>query len=98
MPDSIETTDMLQHSHPRGVHLVGSVPLSNAEEVFRTASAILGGRLRRLPDGETGERTNWFGWQIQVFATHPFFEVLPQESRIYPSRPAITLREPSPAG
>lgn len=98
MPDSIETTDTLYHSQPRGVHLVGSVPLSNAEEVFRTASAILGGRLRRLPDGETGERTNWFGWQIQVFAAHPFFEVLPQESRAYTSRPAITLRSPTPAG
>jgi hypothetical protein len=47
---------------PEGVHLVGSVPLSSAEEVFRTASAILGDRLRRLSDGETGVRTNWIGW------------------------------------
>ncbi len=43
---------------PRGVHLVGSVPLGDAEDVFRTANAILGGRLRRIPDGETGERTH----------------------------------------
>ena len=38
---------------PRGVHLVGSIPLGNAEEVFRTASAILGDRLRRIPDQPT---------------------------------------------
>lgn len=48
---------------PYGVHLVGSVPLANAEEVFRTTSSILGGRLRRIPDGETGVRSNWIGWQ-----------------------------------
>jgi len=41
-------------SQPRGVHLVGSIPLASAEEVFRTGSSILGERLRRIPDGETG--------------------------------------------
>src|SRR5881409_1647008 len=30
---------------PIGVHLVGSVPLSSAEEVFRTVSASVGDRL-----------------------------------------------------
>ena len=30
-------------SLPKGVHLVGSVPLSSAEEVFRTTSSILRG-------------------------------------------------------
>jgi len=71
MPDSIGTIATLGHSQPRGVHLVGSVPLSGAEEVFRTASAILGERLRRLPDGETGDRTNRFGWQIHVLLLIP---------------------------
>ena len=36
-----------QSAGPRGVHLAGSVPLENAEQVFRTANEILGGRLRR---------------------------------------------------
>jgi len=58
-------------AQPRGVHLVGSVPLSNAGEVFRTASSILGGRLRRIPDGETGVRSNWIGWQINFLAQNP---------------------------
>ena len=44
---------------PVGVHLVGSVPLDSAEEVFRRASAALGDRLRRIPDGETGPRSDW---------------------------------------
>jgi hypothetical protein len=60
-----------------GVHLVGSVPLSNAEEVFRLASGILGRRLRRLPDGETGLRSHWIGWQYAVFESHPAFERVP---------------------
>jgi len=38
-----------------GAHLVGSVPLPDAEAVFRAVSA-LGADLRRLPDGETGVR------------------------------------------
>ena len=37
-------------------HLVGSVPLSDAETVFRTVSASIGLHLKRITDGETGER------------------------------------------
>ena len=44
---------------PRNVHLVGSVPLADARTVFETVSAALGPRLRRIPDGETGERSDW---------------------------------------
>ncbi|MDT7626540.1 MAG: hypothetical protein QOF99_7441, partial [Pseudonocardiales bacterium] len=32
-------------------HLVGSVGLDDAEDVFRTAAKHLGDSLRRLPDG-----------------------------------------------
>lgn len=48
---------------PRGVHLVGSIALESADEVFRTISGVLGERLRRIPDGETGARSQWVGWQ-----------------------------------
>ncbi len=34
-----------------GAHLIGSVPLSDAETVFRTVAAELGPYLRYLPDG-----------------------------------------------
>ena len=51
----------------RNVHLVGSVPLANAREVFVTVSAALGERLLRIPDGETGERTDWIAHLEPVF-------------------------------
>ena len=77
---------------PSTVHLVGSVPLSNAEEVFRTAGAILGQRLRRVPDGETGVRTNWIGWQVMVFQRHPAFELVPPDPNDYAPLPRFKLR------
>jgi len=55
----------------RNVHLVGSVPMGSANEVFETVSAALGPRLKRLPDGETGERGDWITWLEPVFAGHP---------------------------
>jgi hypothetical protein len=60
-----------------GVLLVGSVPLDSAEEVFRTVIAFLGDCLRRVPDGETGDRRYWVTWQRPVFADHPDFDPVP---------------------
>jgi hypothetical protein len=56
------------------VHLVGSVPLDSAQDVFSAVSATLGDRIQRLPDGETGERSGWVGSQIPRFAQHPQLE------------------------
>jgi hypothetical protein len=47
----------------RGAHLVGSVNLPDAESVFRTVAGTLGDRLRRMPDGEVGERYYWIQFQ-----------------------------------
>ena len=58
----------------RDVHLVGSVPFKDAAEVFRTASAILGDRMRRIPDGETGDRRHWVAFQYLLLSRHPQFE------------------------
>ena len=41
------------------VHLVGSIPLPDAETVFRTLSSAVGQHLVRIPDGETGIRRTW---------------------------------------
>jgi hypothetical protein len=38
------------------IHFVGSIPLPDAETVFRTLADTTGPYLRRLPDGETGIR------------------------------------------
>lgn len=57
----------------RNVYLVGSVPMANTEEVFSSVSAALGSRIKRLPDGETGERGDWITWLEPVFAGNPAF-------------------------
>jgi hypothetical protein len=38
------------------IHFVGSIPLPDAETVFRKLAETAGPYLRRLPDGETGIR------------------------------------------
>ena len=58
---------------PRNIHLVGSVPMANAEEVFASVGAALGPRVKRMPDGETGERGDWITWLEPVFADNPAF-------------------------
>ena len=58
-----------------GAHLVGSVPLPDAETVFRTVSAALGPHLRRITDGETGRRGRWIWFQREMLAEHPAMEL-----------------------
>jgi hypothetical protein len=67
----------------RHVHLVGSVPLRDAREVFETVSAALGDKLRRIPDGETGERSDWITWLEPAFAENPALEKSDELFRIH---------------
>ncbi len=78
---------------PKGALLVGSVPLDSNEDVFRTAATILGDHLQRIPDGETGDRLNWIGWQIAVFQQHPDLEPAPVDPEHYAPLPMSQLRE-----
>lgn len=55
----------------RGVHLVGSIPLRNTSEVFHTISKALPHHLRRVPDGETGERWYFARWQAPKIGEWP---------------------------
>ena len=57
------------------VHFVGSIPLPDAETVFRTLVAAAGPHLVRLPDGETGIRKTWIRFLQQVLADNPAIEV-----------------------
>jgi len=75
-----------------GVHLVGSVPLRDAEEVFRRAAEMLGDRLRRIPDGETGPRSDWILWQYPAFSSRPQFEIGPPGDGGYRTLPKLRLR------
>ena len=56
------------NEHLIPVHLVGSIPLASADDVFDPIGRTLSNCYRRFPDGETGERKNWIGWQLGVFA------------------------------
>lgn len=55
-------------------HLVGSVPLPDAESVFRTVSDSWGPHLRRISDGETGRRGRWIWFQREMLEQHPAME------------------------
>jgi len=57
------------------VHLVGSIPLPDAESVFRAVSGAVGPHIRRLPDGETGIRKTWIKFLQDVLAENPAIEV-----------------------
>lgn len=59
----------------RTAHLVGSIPLPDAETVFRTVSKALGSSLKRIPDGETGDRSRWIWFQRAMLESHPDMEL-----------------------
>lgn len=59
---------------PRNILLIGSVPFENATQVFDEIGARFAGRIKRMPDGETGHRRNWLHWQSVNFAHIPFIE------------------------
>src|SRR5256712_13182348 len=63
----------------REVLLVGSVGLRAGEEVFRPGGPALGGRMKRIPDGEAGPRTSWVSRLRFVLEDNPSFEDDPQE-------------------
>jgi hypothetical protein len=67
----------------RDIYLVGSVPLQNAEQVFETVGAAFGPRIKRIPDGETGERSDWITWLEPAFADNPAFEKSGEFFRIH---------------
>jgi hypothetical protein len=76
-----------------GVHLVGSIPLADADQVFRRVTADLGDRLRRIPDGETGPRADWIIWQYPILSSRPEFEICPPGPDHYRALPRLRLGE-----
>jgi hypothetical protein len=59
---------------PTSVHFNGSVNLPDAETVMREISSRIPSGVRRMTDGETGERGYWIHFQIQKFIAMPEFE------------------------
>jgi hypothetical protein len=54
------------------VHFNGSVNLADAESVMREIAARVPSGLRRIPDGETGDRGGWIYFQLQKFLQLPW--------------------------
>lgn len=63
--------------------LVGSIPLADNGAVLDAIADNLGRRLASVPDGETGVRSNWIGWQRAVFATQEALEETEDRERTY---------------
>jgi hypothetical protein len=61
------------------LYFVGSVPLKDSEDVFRQLSREVGPYLRRIPDGETGERGKWIVFQQRMLQEHPAMEIDPTQ-------------------
>jgi hypothetical protein len=59
----------------RPVLLVGSVPLSSAEEVLEAVAVELGDFVKRIPDGETGPRSLWIVCQGEPLKNSQGLEV-----------------------
>jgi hypothetical protein len=58
---------------PSSVHFNGSVNLPDAETVMREISARIPAGVRRMTDGETGDRNYWIHYQIRKFLEMPEF-------------------------
>ena len=83
---------------PTSVHFNGSVNLPDAETVMREISARIPAGVRRMTDGETGDRNYWISFQIAKFEQMPEFEKV-ASGRAYeteadaPDMPQLRLAE-----
>src|SRR5438270_7953700 len=80
------------------VHFNGSVNLPDAEAVMREISSRIPNGVRRMTDGETGDRGYWIQFQIQKFLQMPEFESVAvrhayETSSDAPQMPQLRLAE-----
>src|ERR1700732_4430817 len=55
----------------RGLLLVGSLPAATTEEALRAAGPLFGDLVFALPDGETGPRASWVGYERERLGRPP---------------------------
>ena len=67
--------------------LVGLIPLHDADAVLDAVADTIGARLASVPDGETGVRSNWIGWQHALFALQDALEQGTEKERAYQLNP-----------
>jgi hypothetical protein len=61
---------------PSSVHFNGSVNLPDPDTVMREISSRIPSGVRRMTDGETGERNYWISFQIEKFQRMPELETV----------------------
>jgi hypothetical protein len=61
---------------PTTVHFNGSVNLPDAQTVMREISSRIPDGVRRMTDGETGDRNYWISFQTRKFEQMPEFETV----------------------
>lgn len=61
---------------PSSVHFNGSVNLPDAETVMREICSRIPTGVRRMTDGETGDRNYWISFQTRKFEQMPEFEAV----------------------
>lgn len=77
---------------PTGVHFNGSVNLASTEAVLREIASRVPAGVRRIPDGETGDRGNWILFQLPRFLGTPGLEeVPPAGGDDYAGRPRVRV-------
>jgi hypothetical protein len=62
-------------ANPAHMFFCGSIPLEHEVDVFTTLAEIGGDRLRRVPDGELGDRKMWVIGQYPVLAASPALQL-----------------------
>jgi hypothetical protein len=78
----------------RPILMVGGVAMKSASEVFEALASALGNHARRLPDGETGVRSDWIGWQGAVFGKAQGLEA--ESQRLIPGGTPFTVHRIKP--
>ena len=81
---------------PTTVHFNGGVNLADTETVMREIASRVPRGVRRIPDGETGDRQNWIWFQLDKFLQTPGLEPdkpadLAVESAEYVQMPKVRL-------
>jgi methionine synthase II (cobalamin-independent) len=90
-----EQVQLSDGERPRGVHLVGSIPLADNAAVFGAVAAAVGDRVRRIPDGETGKRSRWNSWTAPSYERTEGLELVdPPEGSYTPWKQARLVIDP----
>jgi hypothetical protein len=83
--------ELADGERPRGVHLTGSVPLTDCESVFRAVGDSVGTHVRRVPDGETGVRSRWNSWTAPSYEHTTGLQMIPSPPGNYTPWPQARL-------